>query len=795
MNFIKKYKFYILSFIIPMIILIIVFLSKGIFTDKTVLSSDLASQHLPLFSYFYNVLHGKASFPYYFSKSLGGTMFGAFFFALSSPLNLLVFFFDDIQLFLTILIIIKISLCGLTMFIFLKNKFSSSELYTLAFSLAYALMSYNINYYNNLMWLDSVFLAPLVLLGIEKILAKKGHILYILTLFMCIISNYYTGYMVVIFSIIYYLYCSYTNYKGKKWLQDNLKNISQFFLITLLIGLMTMFILLPLALEAINYIRVDAKFKLFNLNYLDLFAGGFIGFGNLINPVNYYGFLIYCGIVMFPLVINYLFSKNINIRERKAAILVYAILLLPILITPLNAVWHLFTFPQGFNYRYSFLATLFTLIIAFKSFSHLSLNLKKFKLLYILFVFISFSLLYTSLKTPEYYIYLNPLKIIITLILLLVYIILLSKNKKKIIISLLIIELIVNLGWISYESNLEDSKNYYLIKSESSYLNQYYANNHRCEFILNNNLNESFIGNYNGITVFLSSLNKKIVLFLFKINGIDIGTANFFKYNFSDHVSNMLLGVDYIGEKYNIKGYKLEDKFNEKYILRNENALSLGYTVSSKIKNFKSNKMGYEYLSELLNVMDDKKRNYFIELPLEKINANEYIVKKDKQYPYLYIVSNKPIINNKDNFIYSADKYGVIYDKDNKDIILKFKENVKKIKVYTIDVNKLKQFKNNREELEIDVNKGNYLSGTINVNKDATLFTTIPYEKGWTILVDGKKVKHYEVLDTFIALDLKKGEHKVEFYYYIPGFKLGLSISLFSLIILIVYEIRKKKVI
>ncbi len=42
--------------------------------------------------------------------------------------------------------------------------------------------------------------------------------------------------------------------------------------------------------------------------------------------------------------------------------------------------------------------------------------------------------------------------------------------------------------------------------------------------------------------------------------------------------------------------------------------------------------------------------------------------------------------------------------------------------------------------LEVTSFKDTYLEGTVNAEKDGSvLFTTIPYENGWTITVNGKK--------------------------------------------------------
>ena len=118
MKFIGKYKRYFLVFLIPLLIFSFVFFIQGDFGKKSILNGDMQSQYLSLFEYLRDVLHGEASFPYSFSKGLGGGMYGTYFYYLASPLNFLVYFFENVPLFLTFLVLFKLSLCGFTMYIF-----------------------------------------------------------------------------------------------------------------------------------------------------------------------------------------------------------------------------------------------------------------------------------------------------------------------------------------------------------------------------------------------------------------------------------------------------------------------------------------------------------------------------------------------------------------------------------------------------------------------------------------------------------------------------------------------------
>ena len=87
-----------------------------------------------------------------------------------------------------------------------------------------------------------------------------------------------------------------------------------------------------------------------------------------------------------------------------------------------------------------------------------------------------------------------------------------------------------------------------------------------------------------------------------------------------------------------------------------------------------------------------------------------------------------------------------------------------------------------------------YISADIELNEDKWVFTSIPYDKGWSVTVDGKPVSYDKVNLGFIGLQLESGKHHLEFTYKIPGLMLGSTVSLASLIILAtIFWIRNKK--
>ena len=91
--------------------------------------------------------------------------------------------------------------------------------------------------------------------------------------------------------------------------------------------------------------------------------------------------------------------------------------------------------------------------------------------------------------------------------------------------------------------------------------------------------------------------------------------------------------------------------------------------------------------------------------------------------------------------------------------------------------------------------KGNHLSGTIHAQEDQMLFFSIPYDKGWTVKIDGKKVKTKALGKAFLTVKVPEGKHKVSLTYVSFGFKEGaiLSVAGFVIFILITTFFRRKK--
>ena len=90
-----------------------------------------------------------------------------------------------------------------------------------------------------------------------------------------------------------------------------------------------------------------------------------------------------------------------------------------------------------------------------------------------------------------------------------------------------------------------------------------------------------------------------------------------------------------------------------------------------------------------------------------------------------------------------------------------------------------------KNEMNVSDMTDNSIEGTVNLDKDQYLFTTIPYDEGWHAYVDGEEVDVEETGDGFLALWPKEGQHDITLKFIPDGFVPGVIISIIGWLIYI----------
>ncbi len=378
----QEYGYLWLAMAIPALLFFLIYLVRGLypFGNGTVLVLDLNGQYVYFFENLRSCVLEGNSILYSWSRALGGEFLGMYAYYVASPLSYLICLFpkERTQEFLLIMFMIKAALCGGTMGFFLhkhserKNKFS-----IITFAVMYAMCAYCVVHQNNTMWIDAVMWLPLVAYGIEEVIKHGKYKVFVIFLALTLASNFYIGYMVCIFVLLYYFYfitahkdTAVGNPMGEK--NQFIKSFLRMGFFSLLAIGIAMVIVLG-AYYSLSFGKDEFTNPSWDLKLrIDLYDILFKLLPSSYDTVRIDGLpFIYCGLLTVVLAPLYFCSKRFTIREKIASGAFLMVFILSFMIVPLDLIWHGFQKPQWLNNRYSFMFCFFLICLAFKAFDHI----------------------------------------------------------------------------------------------------------------------------------------------------------------------------------------------------------------------------------------------------------------------------------------------------------------------------------------------------------------------------------------------------------------------------------------
>ena len=96
-------------------------------------------------------------------------------------------------------------------------------------------------------------------------------------------------------------------------------------------------------------------------------------------------------------------------------------------------------------------------------------------------------------------------------------------------------------------------------------------------------------------------------------------------------------------------------------------------------------------------------------------------------------------------------------------------------------------------ELDIEVFEDERIEGTVQRKEPGLLVTTIPYEKGWNVTVNGEERDIVQANIGFVGVPLDSGDSEIVFSYQNPYLKSGGILSLIGIFLLgLIQFIRKR---
>ncbi|MCL2086410.1 MAG: YfhO family protein [Oscillospiraceae bacterium] len=398
-GFFNNYNHYILAFFIPAVILFIAYICFGVYpamvipeersvfeeiysafilredfnlAHGSVLSLDLNAQYIYYYDYIYDVLAGKESLFYSWSRNLSGEFMGIIGYYLASPFSFVVWLFprEFITEGVLTMLLTKVGAVGLSCCFYLYRGRHYKKSTSLIFSIMYALCAYVIVQTMNPMWLDGVIALPLIMYGVEQLIRRGRFRLLAVALVYAFVSCFYIGYMVGIFTGLYFCFYFWLSKSYERMdIMVVLSKIGLFAATTITALLSSSFMLIPVynSLELGKFAFTEPDFSAAkNFILFDLF-GKLLP--NSYDTVRMEGLpFMYCGILTIIMVGCYFISKKIATRAKVANAFLLMSLAAFMFVRPLDMLWHGGQMPNWLPYRYSFMVSMVLIVMAAQCF-------------------------------------------------------------------------------------------------------------------------------------------------------------------------------------------------------------------------------------------------------------------------------------------------------------------------------------------------------------------------------------------------------------------------------------------
>ncbi len=388
-GFFHRNLFILLSFGIPFLFMFIAFAIKGCqpFGTNQTLVTDLWHQYFPFLVDFQDKLKGGESLFWSWTQGGGTNYFSLIAYYLASPLNIVTIFLPTsimwLNMYLTFSIALKIGLAGCFFAMFLRYTFKRDDISVMLASVGFALCAHFMGYYWCDIWLDTVALTPLVVMGFVALMREGKYRLYVITLALSVLANYYIGLFTCAFMVICFI-----GYSVLSWGKDGFKaeakkfgfNLLKVFLCSVVALMITAVLIIPAyfglqtthaagsAFPTGYQINIGSTADLWGtLDALKQVAGNTMAF---VKPTNTVGLPnIACGIFSLVLGIMFMVSRKIRLRDKILAGALILFLCMSFIIRQLDYIWHGFHFTNMIPYRFSYLLSFILVLMAFKAFT------------------------------------------------------------------------------------------------------------------------------------------------------------------------------------------------------------------------------------------------------------------------------------------------------------------------------------------------------------------------------------------------------------------------------------------
>lgn len=849
-SFAEKLKnIYLLSFFIPILLMLGIFVERGIFPfgKNSFMFSDMYHQYVPFLTEFWHKLHGGESLAYSWHAGLGSNFVAIYAYYLASPVNWLAYLCPEAYLieFMTYFIVLKIGLCGLTFAVYLSRHYETKDLRIVWFSVFYAMSGFIAAYSWNHMWMDVLWLAPLVILGLEELVTKRRYRLYCLALTASILTNYYLSILLCFFLVLYFFLQLFTN--GLSW-KRKASAVLHFTLTSLLAGGMAGILLFPVmnAMHVTDFHDISFPKKIeFYFNALEMLARHVPmlpterGLDHWPN--------IYCGVLAFVLVPVWFFHKKIPLKQKIGKFLLLAFMLLGFSVNILNFIWHGLNYPDSLPARQSFLYIFVILTMCFEAVYRNAENGRwnciagvvsgmlllaacgifvttdglTVEVMACAWIFLAGYLLLGLLFNRKLRLWLlrrqyrrqaekesgkRPVHAAGRLRYLAAY-------GKWAVLLLVCVEAVLNMEHTSVKAV---QRPYYLNKKAAyqeltEMVEKTDADFFRMDSVKQMTKNDGMLAGYSSASIFSSTINGNVKDFYKKL-GMGGSKVSYY-YKGATPFTNALLGVRYLvsdSEDMDQALYEQLAQSGTLYLYRCRQTLPAGFMISEELKDGLEEILSSKMANPLIMQNNLSKEicgsNLFTALSGEEAHAEENsIMVSVETAGHLYgVVSGTP----EGSILFSQDGESRELEDVSSDFVLDLgwfdagtqftitaeEEESLSIRLYRLSAETIQEVVRElgREPFEAESCAADEFSGTITAQASGYLVLSVPSEPGWQIWVDGRETECEQFAEAMIAVPLSEGSHTIEMKYVIHGMGAGICCTAVSLVLFVLIYGRKK---
>lgn len=848
------------AFLFPMAILAAAFFSRAVFPvgNRNILTIDLYHQYAPFIVELREKFTTLSSLFYTWNGGLGTNFWSLFAYYLASPLNILIVLFPPSYLTeaILVLVLVKIGLCGATFAAYLRGVRQMEGSAAVAFGTMYALSGYTMAYFWNIMWLDSLFLLPLVMLGLHRLVRERRFLLYVVSLGLVIYSNYYMAFFVCLFIVLYYPVCLFSDLSASRPGQL-LGATGRFAGASLLAGGLASVLLLPTYFSLKLTSAAGDTFPRTVNHYFDLFD--YIGQHYVMTPPSIREGMpnMYAGLAVLILLPVYFLSRTIPLKEKLLHLGLVFIMILSFNIDVLNFIWHGMHFPNQLPYRNSFVYIFLVLTMAAPAYT----RLKEFtgKQIGAIGAMIALTILLSqklNAKKP------TIISLYVTLAVLVVYLATLTVDRvvhmtrQEMAMAFLLVvlaEMILNTFLMIHKVDMTEylsDREGYLSGKEVDQIREQLAvieeeepdpQYYRVEILDPRTINDPFMYSFRGLSIFASTVPMKPVR-LFENLGFHSNSINSYKNEGSTILLDTIFSIEYLIHRNPKTDDRLREIFastDEITVYRNPYTSSIGYWVPSAITEWRSYVGSpFDAQNTLLEAMTggkavlkkldlkpgDQDNLDFSGNPTESFSfyrpnadydstARIDVDNSIDQQVYLYLdipanVAETGQVSIGDRIIDFNPKRATIIDLGHclatEQIVVEIRykggsAQSSNFELYACGLNQADMAaaaaKLKNQAMTINQFGTTRIEGTVNAPTDGKVLMTIPYDAGWKVLVDGAAVETQALDDGLVLFDVPAGEHRLSLRFTPPKLLAGFSISLLSLLVLVllVYERRRRE--